>query len=154
MADWARRRDGRSGDDAGGGLSLSRFRISVGMECCAVRSGRCLRSSPLLWAVAGGGIGALVARGEGTVVWGHDDRRAVVDRGGVGEVGLAEAWSWGEMDARSQNGGGQGKGEWAIWGRWRVRVRMVLETWAQGIARHSKAGHGGIEGRLSDGLGP
>jgi hypothetical protein len=65
----------------------------------------------------------------------------------VGEVGLAEAWSWGEMDARTQNRGGQGKGERAIRRRWRVRVRMMLETWAQGSARHSKAGQGGMEGR-------
>jgi hypothetical protein len=60
----------------------------------------------------------------------------------VGEVGLTEAWSWGEMDAGTEDGGGQGKGEWAIRRRWRVRVRMVLETWAQGGARHPKAGHG------------
>jgi hypothetical protein len=40
---WVRRRYGRSGDDAGGGLNLCRFRSkSVGMECCAMRSG-CLR---------------------------------------------------------------------------------------------------------------
>lgn len=36
---WVRRRDGRSRDGAGGGLSLSRFRKSVGMESCAVHSG-------------------------------------------------------------------------------------------------------------------
>jgi hypothetical protein len=34
-----RRRDGRSRDGAGGGLSLSRFRKSAGMESYAVRSG-------------------------------------------------------------------------------------------------------------------
>jgi len=45
---WVHRRYGHSGDDAGGGLNLCRFRSeSVGMECCAVRSG-CLRRSPLL----------------------------------------------------------------------------------------------------------
>jgi hypothetical protein len=60
----------------------------------------------------------------------------------VGEVGLAEALSWGETDARTQDGGGQGKGERAVRGRRRVRVCVVLETWAQGGARHPKAGHG------------
>jgi hypothetical protein len=69
----------------------------------------------------------------------------------VSEVGLAEAWSWGEMNSRTQDGGGQGKGERAIRGRWGLRVRMVLETWAQGSPRHSEAGHSGIEGSLSDG---
>jgi len=62
----------------------------------------------------------------------------------VGKVGLAEAWSWGEMDSRTQDGGGEGKGEWGIRRRWRVRVCMMLETWAQGSPRHSS---GGIEGR-------
>lgn len=138
-------RRGRSGDGTGCGLSLGRFRESEGMECRAVRSGH-LRGSALLWAFAGGGVGAVVARGEGTVVWEHDDRRAVVDGGGVGEVGLAEAGSWGEMDARTEDRGGEGKGERAIRGRWRVRVCLMLETWAQGCPRHSKAGRGGAEG--------
>jgi hypothetical protein len=144
-ATYSVHRRGRSGEGTGCGLSLGRFRESEGMECCAVRSGH-LRRSPLLWAFAGGGIGALVACGEGTVVWGHDDRSAVVDGGGVGEVGLAEAGSWGEMNTRTQDRGGQGKGERAIRGRRRVRVCLMLETWAQGCPRHSKAGRGGAEG--------
>jgi hypothetical protein len=75
----------------------------------------------------------------------------------VGEVGLAEARSWGEMNTRTQDRGGQGKGERAVRRRWRVRVCMVLETWAQGIPRHSKAGHGGVimgGEMIRDGLGP
>ena len=58
----------------------------------------------------------------------------------MGEVGLAEARSWGEMNTRSEDGRGQGKGERAVRRRrWGVRVCMVvLETWAQGRARHSR----------------
>lgn len=107
---------------------------------CSGSGGCCLRRSPLLWAFAGGGVGALVTCGEGTVIWDYDDRRAVVDGGGVGEVGLAEAWSWGEMHTGTEDRGGQGKGERGIQRRWRVRVCVMLETWAQGSPRHSKAG--------------
>lgn len=141
-ANCVRRRDGHSGDGTGCGLSLGRFRESVGMECYAVLRSRCLCGSPLLCALAGGGVGALVACGEGTVVWLHDDRSAVVDGRGMGEVGLAEAWSRGEMHTRAEDRGGEGKGERAIRRRWGVRVCVMLETWAQGSPRHSKPGRG------------
>lgn len=61
-------------------------------------------------------------------------------------MGLAEAGGGGEVDAGR---GGQGKGERAVRRRGRVRVCAVLETWAQGIPRHSKTGSGGIEGDKS-----
>jgi len=53
---------------------------------------------------AGEGVRALVARGEGTGVRGDDDRGAVVDRGRVGEVRLAEAGGGREAHAGAQDG--------------------------------------------------
>ena len=99
-------------------LSLGGLRESVGVQRGAVRGGprRC-RSAFLSGAgegFAGGGVGALVARGEGTDVRGHDDRGAVVYGSWVRKVGLAEAWGGGEMYAGAKDGGGQGKGERAL----------------------------------------
>jgi len=66
----------------------------------------------------------------------HDDRGAVVDGGGVREMGLAEALRRREVHARAERRG-QGKGQRAVCWCWRVKVCVVFETWAKGIPRHS-----------------
>jgi len=60
----------------------------------------------LLWAFTGGDVGTLVARGKGTDVREDDDRSAVVIGGGMGEMGLAQARSGGEMDTGTKDRGG------------------------------------------------
>lgn len=126
-------------------LSLLRIRKGVGVE----RGTSGLRRSALLRreALARGGIRALIARGEGTGIWGHDDRRAVVYGGRVGQMRLAQARRGGEMDAGTDDRGGQGKGEGVVVRRrrrrrWWVRVCAVFEAWAQGSPRHSRLGVG------------
>ena len=103
-------------------LRLGGLRESVRVQRGAVRGGpRRGRSAFLCGAGEGfarGGVGALVARGEGTDVRGHDDRRAVIYGRGVGEVGLAEAWGGGEVYAGAKDGGGRGKRERALRRRW------------------------------------
>lgn len=87
-----------------------------------------------------GGVGAPVAFGQGTGIGENDDRGAVVDGGGVGEVRLAEAWCRGEVHARTKGGRAERKRKRAVCGRRWVKVGGVLETWAEGGARHSKQG--------------
>ena len=132
-------RGGRSG---GVSLNLLRIRKGVGVERGA--SGLCRSALLRGEALAGGGVRAFVARGEGTSVRGHDDRRAVVNGGRVGQVRLAQAGRGGEVDAGTMNRGGQGKGERAAvvrrGRRWWIRVCAVFETWTQGSPRHSRVG--------------
>ena len=93
-------------------LSLLRARNGMRVERGALRS--CVCGSVFLRGeafVGGGGVGALVACGEGAHVREHDDRRAVVYGGGVRQVRLAEAGRGGEVHAGAVNGRGEGKGE-------------------------------------------
>lgn len=146
------------------GLSLLRARKGMRVERGALRSG--VGGSALLRGEAfagGGGVGALVARGEGAHVRGHDDRRAVVYGGGVRQVRLAEAGRGGEVHAGAVDGRREGVGERAaaaaaVRRRRRRRgwagVSAVFETWAQGISRHSRLGVGSGATIRQEVLGP
>jgi len=94
-----------------------------------------------------------VAVGQRADVREHDDRGAVVDGGGVGEMGLAEALRRREVHAMAERRG-HGKGERAVRWRWWIRVCVVFETWAEGSPRHSKANGEGNEMKRSQVLGP
>jgi hypothetical protein len=103
------------------GLSRGRRREGVGMESDALRS---VRRSPFSrgGAFAARDVRALVALGQGTRVWGDNDRVAVVDGRRMGEVGLAEAWGGREVHARAEGRGTKGERQRAVCGRRWVKV--------------------------------
>lgn len=102
------------------------------MESRALCSG--LRRSAFPRSVARLGVGAPVTFGQSTGIGENDNRGAVVGGSRVGEVCLAEDRRRGEVHA---NGRAEREGEWAVCGRGWVKVGIVLETWAEGIPRHS-----------------